>query len=384
MRYKIEFEFPILLQKHLQQAHSHFAFSAWVSLLLMVLMVDSVKSQLQKNNLILFEIFFIIQLIMSYSMLFSFTIQGYGTYSILFSTISIINFIFFSIYWKFNSYKFHHLKHTKWLTTGILFHLISYIGTGYLVFISITNQFNHKLYLSSVYWFLHFQYNGWFLFCLIGLFVSYLNNKLFIQYNFNILYWILTICCLPTFGLSILWIKLPFTIYLITMFSTIVQYISFIYTFLILIKKHSHIFNKIAILNKRILLFLLISYLFKLTLQLISTVPIISHWAFGFRPIVIAYLHLVLLVFTSSFLIAILILNEKIILNKSSNISLIMFFVFIIINELLLVTQGIASIRYLIINNLNLYLFINSIFILISVIVFFLNIKYHKTKINYD
>lgn len=384
MRYKIEFELPLLQQKHLQQAHSHFAFNGWVTFLLMVLMIESIKKQLETSALILFEKLFIAQLVISYLMLISFTNQGYGIISIIFSTISILNFILFSIYWKINSYKFKHLSHTKWLSTGIIFHLISYIGTGYLVYMSITHHFNQKLYLSSVYWFLHFQYNGWFLFCLFGLFISYLKHTLSIDYNFNKLFWIMTICCLPTFGLSILWIKIPFIIYLITLISITIQYFSTIYLIISLMKKHSESLKTIPVLYKRIIRLLILSYIFKLTLQFISIVPTISQWAFGFRPIVIAYLHLVLLVFTSTFLIILLLLNSKISLNKISKISLIFFIIFILINELLLVTQGVASICYFIINNTNLYLLVNSILILICFVIFFLNVKYPKPKIIYD
>ena len=39
MRYKIGFAFPFLDQKHLQHAHSHFAFAGWISHTLIVLMI---------------------------------------------------------------------------------------------------------------------------------------------------------------------------------------------------------------------------------------------------------------------------------------------------------------------------------------------------------
>ena len=45
IRYKIGFEFPWLHQKHLQHAHSYFAFAGWVTHMLFVLL----GSFLQKN-----------------------------------------------------------------------------------------------------------------------------------------------------------------------------------------------------------------------------------------------------------------------------------------------------------------------------------------------
>ena len=51
MRYKIGFEFPYFNQKNLQHAHSHFAFGGWISMMLMVLMLYSLKDKLGKAKL---------------------------------------------------------------------------------------------------------------------------------------------------------------------------------------------------------------------------------------------------------------------------------------------------------------------------------------------
>ena len=39
MRYKIGFEFPFFDQKNIQHAHSHFAFTGWITRTLFVLML---------------------------------------------------------------------------------------------------------------------------------------------------------------------------------------------------------------------------------------------------------------------------------------------------------------------------------------------------------
>ncbi len=43
MRYKIQFSFPYLDQKHLQEAHSHFAFYGWITNVLYVLIVHYIS-----------------------------------------------------------------------------------------------------------------------------------------------------------------------------------------------------------------------------------------------------------------------------------------------------------------------------------------------------
>mgnify|MGYP000945526006 CR=1 FL=1 len=103
MRYKIGFYFPFLDQKHLQHSHSHFAFSGWISHTLMVLMVAFLgKKGLRKkeleNGFGVYNKILIANLICAYGMLVFFIIQGYGAFSILFSTGSIIVSCFFGYY----------------------------------------------------------------------------------------------------------------------------------------------------------------------------------------------------------------------------------------------------------------------------------------------
>ena len=68
--------------------------------------------------------------------------------------------------------------------------------------------------------------------------------------------------------------------------------------------KRKRIFWKnIPFVLRYILLFVGFALSIKFLLQLGSTIPAISQLAFGFRPIVIAYLHLVLLAIITLFLL---------------------------------------------------------------------------------
>ncbi|HEU5365380.1 MAG TPA: hypothetical protein VFU62_07605, partial [Hanamia sp.] len=88
MRYKINFPLPGANQKHLLYAHSNFAFMGWVTIALMVLMVNyllrhDVVTNYRKYNWIL-----ITGCITAYGMFVTFIIQGYGYFSIAFSILS--------------------------------------------------------------------------------------------------------------------------------------------------------------------------------------------------------------------------------------------------------------------------------------------------------
>src|SRR5690606_16711455 len=90
MRYKIGFDFPFLVQKHLLHSHSHFAFAGWISHTLMVLMVYFMKNKTTAIALPKYTWLIIANLVCSYGMLVFFIIQGYAFWSILFSTLSIL------------------------------------------------------------------------------------------------------------------------------------------------------------------------------------------------------------------------------------------------------------------------------------------------------
>jgi len=89
MRFKIAFEFPFFVQKNLLHSHSHFALFGWISFILMILMANNLGDTIFEIVTKKFRIIFIGFLICVYGMLISFALQGYGLFSIFFSTLSI-------------------------------------------------------------------------------------------------------------------------------------------------------------------------------------------------------------------------------------------------------------------------------------------------------
>jgi len=82
-------------------------------------------------------------------------------------------------------------------------------------------------------------------------------------------------------------------------------------------------------------------------LQAASAIPSLSYLTYGFRPIVIGYLHLVLLGVVSLFITSYSINNNYIILNKTRKNGVIIFVAGIIINEIFLLLQGIGDLSYI-------------------------------------
>lgn len=373
MRYKIGFEFPYFDQKNLQHAHSHFAFGGWVSLLLMALIIHSVRKLLSELYIASFNRMLIAQLICSYGMLFSFGAQGYAATSIAFSSISIlISFIFCLQFYKTLA-PIDNLKSKKWLNAALLFNVVSSLGTFYLSYMMATKNIGQHSYLAAVYWYLHFQYNGWFFFACMGLFINYLQVKNIPFFHEKTAFRLLFYSCIPAYGLSVLWIHLPVWIYVLIAIAAIAQFAGWILILNNTLKEHVFSTDKISSFIKLMAIYIGVAFTIKISLQLFSTIPAVNKLAFGFRPVVIAYLHLALLACTSMFLLFYIHIKQIVVFNKTAikGIKILLFGV--LLNELILAIQGISSFSYTVIPHLNEMLFIASGVIFIGLLMMLLS-----------
>lgn len=380
MRYKIAFEFPFLDQKNLQHAHSHFAFIGWVSLLLMALMIRVIQKKTTKKNLKLMNLTLLTYLICAYLLIISFTISGYGVISIVLSAITVIISFVFSVLF-FNSIKAQKdLNARNWFIAAIAFLVFSSIGTFYLSYLTTTKQLTEHSYLGSIYWYLHFQYNGWFFFACAGLFVDYIQKQNLKIKSLNSIFWMFAISCVPAYGLSVLWLDLPIWLYTIICFAAIIQFYAVVKFLYNLYKEKPSKNLKWTPLMKFLMLFVGFSLLMKYTLQLGSTIPAIAKFAFGFRPIVIAYLHLVLLAFTSLFLIGYIYMNSLLKSNRLTTSGILLLAIGVLLNEVVLALQGIASLSYTPIPFANEMLFGIAALIFVSLIMINLAKKHSTTE----
>jgi hypothetical protein len=358
MRYKIGFEFPYLDQKHLQHSHSHFAFTGWLGHTLMVLMVYFIQTKIADFKGNKYKKIIIANLICSYGMLISFIIEGYGLVSIALSTASIaVSYIFAYRFNKDLKVLDDDLLAKSWFKAALFFNVISSFGTFYLAYMMASKNVVQDWYLSSIYYYLHFQYNGWFFFACMGLAFGFLNLRKSEHPFYETSFKLFAIACLPAYFLSTLWRDLPIWLYVITIISALVQIYAWFKFLPILLKTRKNILENYSPLLRYILLFVSFALSIKLLLQLGSTVPIISQLAFGFRPIVIAYLHLILLGIITLFLLFYIYANHLILISKNIKYGVLLFTIGVLLNEIVLAIQGIASFSYTIIPFVNEILF---------------------------
>lgn len=364
MRYKIPFSLPQFNQKHLLHAHSHFAFVGWITQTLYVLLIHFLLRYKHTHTAGKYRFILAGNLICAYGMLLSFIVQGYGSVSITFSTLSIfINYIFcFWLYKDLGKISMHDAK--KWLRASLLFSILSSLGTFYMAYMMYTKSVNQDHYLGSLYFFLHFQYNGWFLFAGMGLLIVWLTEKIpHFKMNpivFHLFFW----TCIPAYFLSVLWAALPVWLYQLTVVAAMVQLAAW---WLLARQLKNYRTFLIDIHNKTAGVMLLLAaaaFSIKLLLQLGSTIPMVSKLAFGFRPIVIAYLHLILLAVFTLYLLGYSYANGVLRNNKFTRAGLIIIVIGIILNEFVLLVQGVAAFSYTPVA------FVNEILLAVSAIIF--------------
>jgi len=354
MRYKIAYSLPWIDQRNLEQAHSHFAFAGWLTQALMSLMVAYLFNNGMPGSFRKYRPVLLTNLITAYGMLFSFPFMGYKPVSIAFSTLSIFSSYWFAVqYWMdLKRLKFHSVTH-QWFKAAVLFNAIASLGAFSLAYMLATKNIHPNTYLASIYFFLHFQYNGWFFFACMGLLTYRLLKYGANEHTLRKVYISFLIACLPAYFLSALWLNIPAFVYYLIIVAVLFQLLGWWIMLRIINKLSVDIKKHFPPFAKTLFLLFCVALTIKLLLQAVSVIPSLSQFAFGFRPIVIGYLHLVLLGVISIFIFSYTIGYSLVPVRPAFKTGVVTFVAGIIINEGLLMVQGISDMSYQPLNILN-------------------------------
>ena len=359
LRYKIAFYLPFVDQKFILHSHSHFAFSGWVTQTLMVLLVHYLSLKRGDQIWRKYRWLLYANLVTAYGMLVSFILEGYAFFSISFSTASIfISYFFAFYYWKdlnrLNEKRISHL----WFKAALLFSVLSSLGTFGLAYMMENKLFDQNWYLACIYFFLHFQYNGWFLFAGMGLLTEKLEDANLHDNNLYYAFVLFCFACIPAYLLSVLWFSFPGIIFFLILAAVIAQLFGWLLMIKVFIKNKPFINKRFSKYGRVLLLLSAIAFTIKLLLQTGSIHPALSQLSYGFRPIIIGYLHLVLLGVTSIFIIGYIISFNLVLVSPKLIYGTFIFVAGIIFNELLLMVQGVTALMYNVIPYIQIWLLI--------------------------
>ncbi|QQX75823.1 MULTISPECIES: hypothetical protein [Aequorivita] len=282
--------------KYILHAHSHTALLGWIYLGLTTLIFKIFLSEAQKPKL--YQRIFVFTNLCIVGMLITFPIQGYALYSIIFSTL----FLFASYWFAWFAIKYipqHFKKRFSWklIKTALWYLVISSVGPWAIGGVMATLGPGSIWYKSSIYFYLHFQYNGWFIIALLGVLFYVLEGK-GIQFNTEKLksfFLLLNVGVLFTVFLSFLWFVPPTAIYILGLAAAVAQLLAF-YELYFLLKTHFSVLK--TAVGKNAFFFLKIAGILmvsKLIMQLFSAFPYVADLAYQLKDFVIGYLHLVFL-----------------------------------------------------------------------------------------
>ncbi|MBK6820559.1 MAG: hypothetical protein IPG85_13630 [Bacteroidetes bacterium] len=171
-------------------------------------------------------------------MLVAFAMGGYNAFSIFFSVSAvIISYIFTVSIIKYIRKTTPISTIYYWFIAALLFNVLASFGTFALAFMMATKHLSQHEYLAAVYFYLHFQYNGWFFFASMGLLNLYLSSVGTMYKNNNKTFWMFCLSLIPAYFLSTLWMQLPLWIYVFVVIASSVQLIAW-FSFLKILLLH--------------------------------------------------------------------------------------------------------------------------------------------------
>lgn len=358
--------------RFLTHAHSHVAMLGWLYLMLYSFIVYRYIPHIRK----IYHYLFLVTQIAVIGMLFSFPFQGYAAFSIVFSSLHIFASYFFVKLISKDLKPFKTID-KKFIRTALWFMVVSTLGIWCLPVSIVVFGKNSEAYNIAIQTFLHFQFNGWFIFGVIGLFIKYLTNHP-TEKNQQLkkaLGWLI-LSVVFTLALPISWfIKLP-VLNIINSLGVIFQIVGFYHLIIALKKPLNTFLSSATFYIKTLVYFILISMVIKVLFQSFSVVPEVNEASIQIRNLVIGFIHLLMLGVISGALLFFLSLEGVFKQRKIvAQIGLGLFMLGFVLSEAYLFLQGVMY--YFNLGEISAYhqsLFVWSAFIVLGIMLVLINV----------
>ena len=280
--------------RYMVHAHSHIALLGWVYVALTTLIhycfVEKGTSDKKYTRIFWFTQVSLV------GMLLTFPFQGYALFSIFFSTLFLImSYVFFHYFSRNSDPKFRHGNSLRCIKAALWYMVISSLGPWALGIIMGTLGAQSIWYRLAIYFYLHFQYNGWMLLALIGLFLFAMERRDMVipKKSFMWFFWILNAGVVLTFFLSTLWIEPSPLLYVLAGIGAIAQGCGLVLLWA-MAKNDIKVLplSKLQALLMKTVVFLVF---IKIALQLLTALPYFARIATMYLDLTIGYLHMTFL-----------------------------------------------------------------------------------------
>lgn len=294
LRFAFVEEVPGLEYRNFLHAHSHVAMLGWVYLIFFSGFIQSFHSKEQQKRT--YSALFWLTQITVIGMLLSFPLQGYGMYSILFLVAhTLLSYVFTYRFVKDLRQNHDNSLSATFAITSLAFMVLSLFGVWALGLTMATAGKGDVWYYLSIQFFLHFQFNGWFIFGVLALLFNILEQQgvTIPPTRGKWFFRLLLVSCLLTFAISIAWATASTFALWINGIGVVLQLIA-AYIFVLIIRMIS--FNNIFGFWSRILVKIaLFSFLLKILIQTTLVLPEVAEVAFVIRNFTIVFIHLIFL-----------------------------------------------------------------------------------------
>lgn len=326
--------------RYLVHAHSHIALLGWVYLALSTLIYKMYIQQAGKEKTYK-RIFWFTQITLL-GMLFTFPFTGYAALSITFSTLFLFaSYLFTWFVLKKTPEQHKQTNSYKCIKASLWYLVFSSIGPWALGGIMATLGKASIWYKMAIYFYLHFQYNAWFILALCGILFYFLEKRGFSidKKDFSRFFYLLNTSIILTFFLSVLWVEPHWKYYALAALGAILQLMAFLEFFKIIDRIWNDNRFCLSPFNQFILKAAAGMLVVKIVLQLFSAHPYFAELAFTHTDFVIAYLHWVFLGLVTLALFGFLKMAGLLTLSKPA---LIIYLTGFILSEALIFYKGIS------------------------------------------
>ncbi|UKM65981.2 hypothetical protein GSB9_02554 [Flavobacteriaceae bacterium GSB9] len=319
--------------RFLTHAHSHVAMLGWVYLMIYVLFVHYFVPE---KKPVFMRLFWLTQLAVV-GMMLSFPLQGYAAISILFSTLHIFcSYYFVFLIWKHQKIKSPTVQ--KLFKASLVFMLLSTFGVWCLGPAVSMQGPASAFYQIAIQFFLHFQFNGWFLIAVLAL--LFYKLKVEKTRTFTLFYTLLLVSVVFTFALPIYWFVPLKIFYWMNALGVLLQ-LWMLFLFVKLVKPLLVLFLKERQkLMALIFSFAVVGFAIKVSLQSLSLIPEMAEAAYQQRNLVVGFIHLLMLGVITGFLFGFILENCLLRFNRLLHISIWVFVLGFVLTELILMLQG--------------------------------------------
>src|SRR5690625_306959 len=363
--------------ENLLHAHSHVAILGWTFFAVFLIFAVLVRA----FDTTYVKIVSVLLLIVTTLMFTAFLAQGYAMYSIIFSTLHI--FLEYAVAYFIISHvrRNEHIPQSSryFMYGSVVMLIISSLGPFSLGAIAASGLRESSIFDMAIYFYLHFQYNGWLTLILIGMFLYMLKQKR-INYSETLMkrsFWLYFTALFPSFFLSILWYDFGFIGISLAIIGIVGQISGLVFLFVAFYRirqSFQRAVTRLIYVNMYIVMLLLAC---KSVMEIGLLHLPFAELIYETRPVVIGYLHLTLLGFISIFILVqcyvLQLVNEKLLLVK---LAVSVFLFSFILNEFVLFLSGLFSwLQFGAIPLNNHLLLLASVLLLISIVSLWLSIR---------